>query len=233
MVRATILIATHNYGHFIYDCLNSVKGRSIVVVDDGSTDNTEEVVNLWKSNNADTTLKYIKLGQAYGPSFARNVGIQETWDDTDVWFVLDADDEFLPSKYEQFCEKFKDINIGIVYGDYVTVNENGLILRNYKEPYSRRRLFQECIIHSGSAFSKIALERIGLTKSSEIYKVDMRTAEDWDLWLRLTKKSLAYHIPEALTKVRTGNYNSTNTVNKEVWQDNWRKISENMRNGVY
>ncbi len=150
---------------------------------------------------------------------------------------MDADDYFLPGKIAKFLPEFKDENIGIVYGDYYMFSDDGPTTRTYKEPYDRLRLFQECLIHSGAAFSKKALERIGIKKGDSVYdEVNFPfRAEDWDLWLRLTKSCIATHVPEALTMVR-GHLNNLSRLTQEsqqAWNDTWKKIQQNMQNNVY
>lgn len=246
----TVLIANHNYGKWLEKAVESVENqdypeKAICVIDDGSTDNSRSILEklcplggnipngfegLTKNN---TYIHCLFITGPKGPSYARNLGIKHTWVDTDIWAVLDADDEMYPTKLSKFNKKFDDPNIGIVYGDYDTYGDDGVLIRNYKEPYSKLRLHQECIIHSGSAFSKEAVTRIGIKHGDPVFDESMRTAEDWDLWLRLSKSSMAYHIPESLTKVRIHNNNATNSVQQAVWQENWNKIRERMQNGSY
>ena len=259
--NATVIIPTHNYGKWIPNAIDSVLKQTvlpkrIVVIDDNSSDDTEKVIyNGYKKNNRCTELTiphtyhayiihaplleltYVKLkhptiiGKGFGPSYTRNVGINLFWDQTDVWFNLDADDEFNSLKIEQFLGVFQDPKIGLVYADYTTIDESGVKVRCYKEPYSRTRLTQECIVHSGAAFTKDALMRCGCKKGGPIYDNNMRTAEDWDLWLRITNKSLAYHIPVSLTNVRVGSHNSSSTVSQNTWMENWRLIQERLNSG--
>ena len=53
----------------------------------------------------------------------------------------------------------------------------------------------------------------------------MSTAEDWDLWLRITEKFIAVHLPEAISFYSVTGNNASDTVSKDVWQENWQKIS--------
>jgi glycosyltransferase involved in cell wall biosynthesis len=235
MKKCCILIANHNYGQWVGNAIQSALNQTypcnVCVIDDGSTDNSREKIEENSFQKPKVAIIYNSTAQ--GPSAARNLGIKGTWDNTDIWFVLDADDEFAPSKVKRFLEEFEDPNVGLVYGDYDTVDEDGCVVRNWKEPFSRNRLFQECIVHSSAAFTKKALENIGIKKGDPVYDEGMRTCEDYDLWCRLTKGTMAIHIPESLTKVRVHSQNSTNTVHSEVWQENWGKIRTRLQNGTY
>src|SRR5271167_3133227 len=73
--RVSVIIPTYNYGSFLADCVNSVFGQSeksleIIIVDDGSTDNTSDVVKSFGSR-----VKYI-LQENKGLSAARNTGLK-------------------------------------------------------------------------------------------------------------------------------------------------------------
>lgn len=233
MFKSTIIIPTHNYGKFIEEAVESALNQTvkcnIVVVDDASTDNTKELLHKYD------TIEVLTNETSLGPSPTRNRAIEYTWEYTDYWFNLDADDAFLPTKVERFLEKLEDPNIGIVYADYNIINNQGISRREFKEPYNRQRLVEECIIHSGAAFSKQALERVGIQKGQPVYDPSLRFCEDWDLWLKLTLGSLGYHIAEVLTnvKVHGENLSFLTPSNQEEWNRSWGVIRSRLQNGNY
>lgn len=245
--QPTILITNYNYGHYIKDSLFSAINqvypiRPIVcVVDDGSTDDSRTVIistlfgdnvpNYVKQENGVEIYKYenhiaVFLPACQGPSLGRNVGIELTKDVTDFYMILDADDIMMPEKTGRFAEAlFMADVIGVVYADYDILNvTTGNVIREYKEPYSRERLLQECIVHSGAGIKKQAL--LDSMDECGYYDINMRTAEDYELWIRISKNYIIQHIAEPLTLVRVHNQNSTNTVSKEIWNRNWQYISQ-------
>lgn len=244
--QPTILITTYNYGHYIADAIKSAQNQKypikpcICVVDDGSTDNSLDIIS--QELFGDKAVQYIKqengilitksddsilisLPACQGPSMGRNIGIEVTKEFTDFYMILDADDIMQEEKTAKFAQAlFMAEHIGVVYADYDILNVvTGNVIREYKEPYSRERLLQECIVHSGAGIKKDAL----LASADEFgyYDVNMRTAEDYELWIRISKKYMIEHIAEPLTLVRVHNQNSTNTVSKETWQRNWQYIN--------
>lgn len=244
----TVILANYNYSRYIDKAIDSVfnqnypKDRiSLVIIDDCSTDDSwQKIVERFKPEkigDGDDKTVYksvftkgqilcIQLKQTNGPSFARNVAIQAAMKSTDIFAVLDADDEMYPDKIAKCSKKiWENIDeVGVCYADYDILNvETGITLREYKEPYDSMRLNEECIVHSGALISKKAI--LATADQYGYYDTNMRTCEDYDLWIRISEKFMITHIPEALTLVRNHNQNSTSTVNIAIWQENWKRIN--------
>ncbi len=111
--NVSVVIPTYNYGRFIADAIESVLGQTvapteIIVVDDGSTDDTEAVVRGFGGR-----IKYIRQENA-GVCAARNRGVAES--SGDLIAFLDADDIWEPTKLEKQIAKFaSDPAIGLVH----------------------------------------------------------------------------------------------------------------------
>ncbi len=239
-IKFTVVIPNHNYGKWIGGAIDSVVNdtsylyKRIVVVDDGSTDDSWEIIcnklNIQKRESCKMHDGYVsgikatayRFDQAGGPSRARNIAIKHTMDYTDVFGFLDADDEYKQGKIGLSIKKFMEdpIHLGAVYTDYDTIDEAGITRREYKEPFNRERLARECIVHSACLVKKEALERCGT------YDEEMRTCEDYDLWMRISEAYCLVHIPESLMLVRVGSHNSTATVKPEIWQKNWQRVMD-------
>lgn len=243
--RVAIVIANHNYGQYIDRAIQSVLNQNypkealmLMVVDDGSTDNSWEVIKKYAPNYTEEVAIHegvnngvrtwaIKLDTSSGPSQARNEGLGwlfGTEAPVDIIGILDADDEMLPNKTTHLVNELilgKGF-VGVAYADYINVDENCFEKIEYKEPFNRDRLHEECIVHSGSFITKEALEFA--FKDGYYYDPEMRTCEDYDLWCRISRKYMITHVPMPLTKVLVHSQNSTNTVRQEVWQKNWQRI---------
>lgn len=244
-LKVTTLICNYNNVEFIHRAITSAKNQtyptSICVVDDGSTDRSKDVIldSLFGdifptkiTENGYTKYKhgpniFIQLSKNSGPSFARNVGIQQTLQGTDVYAILDADDEMYPNKVEACIKEFEDQAVGVVYADYDILDMDSNLLRlEYKERFSKSRLMRECIVHSGSLIRAAYLDKV--REPSGWYDISLRCAEDFDLWLRMSDISLISHVPRPLTLVRVHKDNSTNSVQKQVWQQCWQRVSEKL-----
>jgi len=252
----TVLIANYNDEDYLDRAIESAVNQDypgplqICIVDDGSTDGSWDIITPYINNPANDTHSHLDvtfsrvLGGRFGntkviaiknensgPSQARNVGIEYTFNDTDIYAILDSDDEMYENKISECVNVFESGGkaIGVVYGDYDTVHTStGKIIREYKEPYSRKRLVQECIVHSGSLISKEALKHV-LEAETGFYDKTMRTCEDYDLWMRISEKFIIAHVPKSLTLVRVTGDNSSFVVNQEVWRKNWIRVMEKMQ----
>lgn len=247
--RVTILIPNYNDEEYLDRSIESALNQDypgptvICVVDDGSTDASWDVIK----DRMDNPKKDVYLGKDVltvrgvgtfgnkefiaiknensGPSGARNVGIGYTLDNTDIYAMLDSDDEMYPHKVRSCVMAMLDPMMGVAYGDYDVLHvESGKKIREFKEPYSRKRIMQECIVHSGAAVKKEALESV--LEETGYYDETMRTCEDYDLWMRISEKYMIAHIPESLTLVRVTGDNSSFIVNQETWQKNWLRVMQ-------
>ncbi len=236
--KVAVIIATHNYKQYLPDAMRSVVDQdypdiTTVVIDDGSTDGTHELL-LQKAaeptsqdeekevfdfeRDGSLPLVYIRLRRKSGPSRARNVGIQYVWDKTHLFQILDADDMMLPNKVSKCVARLMTDpeRIGGVYADYLHKYEaTGSYAYESKEPYSYERLVQDCIVHSGSLISKLAL-----TKSGP-YLEQLTTCEDMNLWLRIANFFIFSHIAEPLSIVRVTGHNSSDYISQEQWNRNY------------
>lgn len=215
--RVTVIIPCYNRARWVGQAVTSALSQDypcrVVVIDDGSSDGSADAV----PKRPEVTV--LRLETPHGPSFARNHGIRDTFGTTEVFAFLDSDDFYRPGKISKSVAKLAD-GVAVVYSDYDTLREDGLLQREWKEPFSRARLFRECVVSSHALVTKRALEVCGF------FDEDLRVCEDYDLWLRLSNKFAVEHIPESLVTMRVGSHDSTATVKKEVWEASWRRVRE-------
>jgi glycosyltransferase involved in cell wall biosynthesis len=209
--------------------------KRIIVIDDGSKDNPKRQIDNWGDASIEdgvcyydgkTPIIFFRNEEPTGPAAARNLAMSMTWDISEVFMMLDADDRYLPGKISKSVAKYREDTkrIGIVYSDAIIENrKTGTQIHEFRKPFDRLALEQECIISNTPLVSKEAI------RQSAGYDESMRTCEDWDLWLRITEHFVAVHIPEALHVYSVTGQNSSDTVPAEVWQANWQKIREKLQ----
>ena len=229
--RVTVVIPCYNQVNFLDWSLGSVfsqtyENLNVIAVNDGSTDGSHEKLMSWQ-DKSEGKMTVLSNDSPQGPSAARNKAFRYVLsnddDDTSFFSMLDSDDKYAPNKVEISVKKIMEdpICIGHVYSDVKIVDWNSdSIEHELREPYSRQVLEQYCMVSNTPLISALALKTVGL------YDEDMRTAEDWDLWLRITEKFLAVHVPEAISFYSVTGNNASDTVSKDIWNENWQKIRE-------
>jgi len=119
----SVIIDTYNYGHFIEEAIDSVLSQEfpvecveILVVDDGSTDDTAERVKKYGEQ-----VHYFYKPNA-GQASAFNFGFQHA--KGEIIALLDADDYFLPSKLRRVTDEFKKHkDVGMIYHELLEIDQ--------------------------------------------------------------------------------------------------------------
>ena len=218
-MRISVILPTYNRAQFIKEALQSVFQQTktpeeIIVVDDGSTDNTEQILKPYLKK-----VRYIKQHNK-GVSAARNVGISQAKEE---WLAfLDSDDLWKPTKLEQQADAIKKEK----YYKFCYTNEEWH--RNSKW-VNQKKIHQKysgwiyekclplCIISPSSVLvHKTVFENIGL------FDENLPACEDYDLWLRMTQKYPALFIDENLIIKRAGDWDQ---LSKNHSLDKYRIIS--------
>jgi glycosyltransferase involved in cell wall biosynthesis len=184
MANVSVCIPTYNREKLLKETLDSVfaqnyKDFEVVIVDDGSTDGTKEMLE-----NNGYKVRYFRQKNS-GDASARNRLIQEAQGNYITF--LDSDDLLFPDSLERLVTEMRGRDDLIVYGPYVAINEFGdLVYRKKKKLYNGKitaNLFENILIHScGSLFPrKVLIESGG-------FNTNFRVCSDYDLWLRLSLK---------------------------------------------
>ena len=244
------IIPCYNHEDWVIQAITSMAQQDyqnlrIVFIDDGSTDNSwENVIKVCdnldsKKINENSEPKELKTGtfmgfpiilarlsMNYGPSISRNYGIKTAWEGTDIFAFLDSDDYYQPGKIKKSIKYFEGANnlVGTVYSDYETENiHDGRITREFKEAFVKAKLLEKCIVNMDSLVSKTALEKAGLFDDS------LRVCEDYDLHIRVSEHNMICHIPEPLVRIRVGRRSSTESVPKEKWEMDYRRVFQKLQ----
>ena len=201
----TVIVPSYNSAKFLPETISSVLNQSytnleLIIVDDGSTDNTSEVVNSYLS---DSRCVYIKKANA-GVSLARNDGAKIAKGSYIAF--LDADDLLLE---ESIKEKVKVLDampeIGLVHSDVKLIDERGNYLGKEmtgltgKNSHVDILLWNECVIpapSSNAIMRKAVFDEVGG------YDPLFSTAADQDFLIRVCSRYQIYRIEKALTAYR-------------------------------
>ncbi|TCO06896.1 glycosyltransferase family 2 protein [Natronoflexus pectinivorans] len=199
----SIIIPSYNSAHMVCDTIESVlnskeENYEIILVNDGSTDNTAEVLSPYFSNKR---LKYIEH-ENKGLAGARNTGILNAKGEYLVF--LDADDLILPDKLT-VQQKYLDVNpsIDIVYSNSEWfIEDNFDNTRDVSFPVYTGNVI-EYLIYGNFIHVNSVMVRKDAVVNAGLFDETLRELEDWDLWLRMALNGSKFGFtPGVLSKVR-------------------------------
>jgi hypothetical protein len=180
----SVIIPAYNQARYIRQSITSVIAQTyphleIIVIDDGSTDETAQLVG----NIHDPRLRYF-YQENQGLSAARNAGIRIA--KGDYFSYLDSDDLFLPDKLKILLNEFKaDSKMGMVAGQAIPIDDDvHQIGKMFSKgiPAEGALLLLGNPLHVGSILIKRKWQlRVGF------FDENLRSYEDWDMWLRLVR----------------------------------------------
>ncbi|MFC1928520.1 glycosyltransferase family 2 protein [Chloroflexota bacterium] len=212
----SVVIPTYNRAYLLGNAIRSVlsqtyKDFEMIIVDDGSTDNTEEVVKGF----ADKRIRYVRLKKNSGScATPRNAGIKIA--QGEYIACQDDDSEWLPEKLEKHINAFEKASpaVGVTYTGMWRITDNE---KTYwppacevpKEGNIHQQLLKQCYIGNPPVVvKKECLKRVGM------YDEKLPFALEWDLWLRVSKYYDFKFIDEPLVTAyyspETTHYNETN-----------------------
>lgn len=199
----SVIITTYNRANFIDRAIKSVLNQiyqdfEIIIVDDGSTDNTEEIIKGYK----DKRIIYIKHKKNQGISAARNTRIKKSRGEYIAF--LDSDDEWVPEKLSKQVKILQNesTEVGVVYSNLCYIDENGKdmnkLLNPKREGYIYKDLLGENCVGPPSTLliRKECFNQVGLFDSQQ------DAHEDWDMWIRIAKSYKFALIKIPLVKYR-------------------------------
>lgn len=207
-----VIIPTFNRASILKRSIESVLNQSykdftLTVVDDGSTDNTEELIKNYPQ------VKYLKQDNR-GVSAARNLGIKNA---TSNWVAfLDSDDEWLPHKLEAQVKFLKENpKIHFVHSNEIWIRNGVRVNPKVKFDKSSLNLFQRsletCLISPSTVLMKKDLAQFDET---------MEICEDYDLWLKILAQEDVGFIEDNLIMKYGGHEDQLST--KYPAMDYWR-----------
>lgn len=219
----SVITPAYNAERFIEDAINSVLRQTythweMIIVDDCSTDRTREIIKLYLRK--DTRIKLIELKNNSGPAVARNVAFEHARGR--YLAFLDADDQWMPEKLEKQLNFMQDRQIAFSFTKYIKIKENNTETHSVvhiPDYVTYKQLLKHNVI--GCLTVMLDTEMIG-----EVKMVNMRSRQDYALWLTLCKKGFtAYGLQEVLAKYRiVGNSISHNKF--KMARQNWKVYRE-------
>lgn len=157
----------------------------LIVVDDGSTDNTGGVVEDF--SRKDSRVKYVWQSNFGGPAGPRNTGIRHAMGQYIAF--LDSDDEWMPTKIEEQVKLLENSSpdTGFVGCDYLL--KTGTMVAEYKLPRLKEdTVFEKLLEHDFIGTATIIMIKKSVLEDVGGYDERLKCSEDTDLWLRIAEK---------------------------------------------
>lgn len=207
----SVIIPAYNAAEYIEETLLSVLNQDynnieIIVVDDGSTDSTKDIVQKYSGR-----VKYY-FKENGGQSSARNFGVEVS--NGEIIAFIDADDTWHSSKISTQLNKMLKENLNWSFTDAYAINKGKLLYKfsDVRQTYSGDILNflvqQNFIVNSSVLMFKFIFEEVGG------FEINL-PREDWDLWLRLAENYKADYTNIQLVNYRIHNQSSLRTTSIE------------------
>jgi hypothetical protein len=184
MVKVSVIIPAYNQADYLPKAIHSVLDQTytdfeILVVDDGSTDETADIANAL----TDERVRYIYQDNK-GLSAARNTGIKHS--SGKYLTYLDSDDQFLPEKLEVLVNVLEENpHFGFAAGQAIPIDEEDIPVGEIFDvplPDDSSQLLLGNPLHVGSVMVERSWQEI-----AGFFDETLLSYEDWDMWLRLAR----------------------------------------------
>ena len=223
--KVSVIIPIYNRADLLPRAMSSVLNQTfqdfeLIIVDDGSTDNTKQVVEEFQKK--DKRIKYIWQENSGGPAKPRNIGIKDSQGEYIAF--LDSDDDWLPEKLEkqlEIFEKNRQTNLGFVGCNALIVKEDKI--QEYKTPKYKNilpKILENDFIWSCSSviIKKLVLDKVGF------FDENLKIGDDWDMWIRIIIYDYSFDfVDEPLFKyyIHSENTSAPKNIKKMVVENNY------------
>lgn len=194
----SIIMPSYNTGRFIKETICSVLAQTyrhweLIIVDDCSTDNTDEVISEYLHEER---IRYLKNDANRGAAISRNRALEVA---KGKWIAfLDSDDLWMPEKLERQIRFMEENAYHFSYTNYIEIDEeskpNGRFITGPKK-ITKTGMYNYC--WPGCLTVMYNAEKVGIIQIENIKKNN-----DYAMWLKVCKKVECYLLDEMLAKYR-------------------------------
>lgn len=206
----TVYITNYNYEQFIETAIESVLAQTIqdfelFIIDDGSTDNSKEIIERYRSNDKISII----YQQNKGLNITNNVAMRAA--NGKYLMRLDADDFLEPNAIELMSQTLEqDEQLGLVFPDYYYVDANG-----QKTGQEKRHNFEkEVSLYDQPAHGACTMVRLSFLKALGGYNESFTCQDGYDLWIKFVMHHKVTNITQPLFSYRRHGNNLTTNEDK-------------------
>ncbi len=198
----SVIIPVFNRQDYVAETIESVINQTynnieIVIINDGSTDNSEEIIRSFAAHYP----KKINLinQQNQGQVKARNNGLKVARGEFIAF--LDSDDVWLPEKIEKQIHLFEN-EVGLVYSGVQYIDALGKVIGGELCDQSiRGSVYEKLLVKNRMTGGTVVVKNEALKKVG-LFDETLKAAENWDLWIRIAKFYELDFVDETLLKYR-------------------------------
>lgn len=231
-MKISIIIATYNSGKTLNRCLDSIVDQltddcELIIIDGGSTDNTNEIIASYGSKVA-----YTVSERDNGVYDAWNKGIKASKGD---WITfIGSDDELLPETIDKYknCISTCPYDTELITGKLHFIGKDGHLIRNVGEPFNWNKLVHRklSLAHPGMLHNRMCFEKYGL------FDTRYRICADSDFLQRLGKDAKSVFVDEFFVNMSEGGISDSFGALRESfvirYRNNSISIIENIFSGL-
>lgn len=198
--RVSVVMSVYNGERWLGEAVESVLGQTLadlelLVIDDGSTDSTAEILVGYR----DPRLRVVRQPRA-GLTASLNRGVRLTT--APLLARLDADDVALPERLaRQVAYLDAHPEVGLLGTGAEDVDLAGSVLRVYRPPEEHAAIRRALIRHNPFVHSSVMMRRAAL-EGAELYDEHLEVAQDYDLWIRMSRVTRLANLPDPLVRRR-------------------------------
>src|SRR4030042_3198273 len=206
ILKVSAVIPTYNRGQKVCEAIDSVLSQTyplyeIIVIDDGSTDNTPVLLRKYKKK-----IRYF-CQKNKGPSAARNLGIKKSTGDFIAF--LDSDDLWDKDKIKEqidFYAKINDPDIGMIDTFSKIIDFEGKTLCKLNA-VKQKNVVRELILRNIINQTSSVLVKRNVFRQVGVFNEKMGGVEDRELWIRIANRFNVYTVDKYLVTIRKHNRN--------------------------
>jgi len=220
MPKVTVLIPSYNAAHFLPISMESALSGTyqdfeIIVVDDGSVDNTKVVVQSFMNKYPGKVHYFWQENK--GLAEARNTGIARS--KGEYLALLDADDQWLPHRLQEGVKILdQDSSIGLVHGNITNIDADNKEINTPKRNASppSGSIFDNIFLRKMDIYCPTVLFRRSCCQQVGMFDINLTRlgCEDRDLWLRIAQKYKIVYIDKVLSYYRITPQSMSNNLKK-------------------
>jgi glycosyltransferase involved in cell wall biosynthesis len=199
----SVVIPAYNAATFIANTLDSVRDQTlreyeIIVVDDGSRDDTKGVVDRWLAKHGLPGRCIPQENRKIAG--ARNTGMRAAT--ADYIALLDHDDLWYPEKLAAVAATFRTHPDAVLVGHHIDMTKDGRLIRTARMGPAVPRMYERLLFGgnavspSAAVFRRDKAHEIGGFRENPAFN----TVEDYDFWLRLSRVGRFVFIDQALSE---------------------------------